>query len=391
MTERIKLISPMNVEYSAIRDEERAGKEYFEPESELDIKLELQRVQRAKARVADSSGFYVYHVLAVFFFYVLTCAEVYHYLDGVHRLDSVYFVMITFTTIGYGDIVPQHPFSKLFTCIFVFINLMIVGQLLDYVITVALERRQQASQDQMERLLDEDSEGDESRESGAQLTKAREDLNPKLNEVPLLERWLGKEYCALCEAFSVAIIKVLATILVGTIAIAFVFDGHPVVDAFYWSCMTVSTVGFGDIVPSNEYARAFACIYSVAGCLMFGSAVSGFLNAVNEFRLLAKNEDQLNNSMLDYETFLNADTDGSGGVSRAEFVLYRLTQMGIIPEALRKRAEMQFDRMDTDGSGELTMEDIIMHQNRHKSPEYQRRLIDHYHQEKVKRALSKSR
>lgn len=46
---------------------------------------------------------------------LLVGAAVFHWLEGWSWLDSVYFVVITLTTIGYGDLSPTTPVTKLFT------------------------------------------------------------------------------------------------------------------------------------------------------------------------------------------------------------------------------------------------------------------------------------
>jgi hypothetical protein len=42
-------------------------------------------------------------------------AAVYHFLEGWDWLDSFYFVVVTLTTIGYGDLVPTTAIGKLVT------------------------------------------------------------------------------------------------------------------------------------------------------------------------------------------------------------------------------------------------------------------------------------
>ena len=54
-------------------------------------------------------------------FFVLITAALYHWLEGWSWLDSIYFVVVTFTTIGYGDLAPTLPITKLIT-IFVGLN-----------------------------------------------------------------------------------------------------------------------------------------------------------------------------------------------------------------------------------------------------------------------------
>lgn len=53
--------------------------------------------------------------------FITVSAAVFHWLEGWGWLDSIYFVVITFTTIGYGDFSPTTPLTKLIT-IFVGLN-----------------------------------------------------------------------------------------------------------------------------------------------------------------------------------------------------------------------------------------------------------------------------
>jgi voltage-gated potassium channel len=46
---------------------------------------------------------------------ILIGAALYHWLEGWSWLDSIYFVVVTLTTIGYGDFSPTTPLTKLIT------------------------------------------------------------------------------------------------------------------------------------------------------------------------------------------------------------------------------------------------------------------------------------
>lgn len=60
-------------------------------------------------------------------------STVYHYVEGWSWLDSIYFSIITLTTIGYGDFSPQTNEGKLFTIFYIIIG---IGIILSFVNTI---------------------------------------------------------------------------------------------------------------------------------------------------------------------------------------------------------------------------------------------------------------
>lgn len=71
------------------------------------------------------------------YFYMMTIivggAAMYHWLEGWSWLDAVYFVVITLTTIGYGDLVPTQPVTKILTIFFSLNGLIVIGFVFDIV------------------------------------------------------------------------------------------------------------------------------------------------------------------------------------------------------------------------------------------------------------------
>lgn len=51
---------------------------------------------------------------------------IYHYLEGWTWIDSIYFSVITLTTVGYGDFSPQTNGGKLFTIFYIIIGIGII-------------------------------------------------------------------------------------------------------------------------------------------------------------------------------------------------------------------------------------------------------------------------
>jgi len=49
----------------------------------------------------------------------------YHEFEGWNYLDTIYFMSMTITTVGFGDIVPQTDLGKIFTVLVVWIGISI--------------------------------------------------------------------------------------------------------------------------------------------------------------------------------------------------------------------------------------------------------------------------
>ena len=65
------------------------------------------------------------HVQVPAIFYLVGCS-VYNYLEGWSPLDTVYFLTVTSTTVGYGDLSPASSLGKLFTCIYALIGITVI-------------------------------------------------------------------------------------------------------------------------------------------------------------------------------------------------------------------------------------------------------------------------
>jgi len=61
--------------------------------------------------------------ILVFIFVIFLGSFLYQQIEGWSFLDSVYFTVVTATTIGYGDLVPRTNLGKIFTIFFSFFGI----------------------------------------------------------------------------------------------------------------------------------------------------------------------------------------------------------------------------------------------------------------------------
>lgn len=76
------------------------------------------------------------------------------------------------------------------------------------------------------------------------------------------------------------LILVFLSILLGSVFYHFV-EGLGYTDSFYFSAMTLTTVGYGDIVPLSSFGKLFTVFYSLVGI----GILFGFFNTISKIRL----------------------------------------------------------------------------------------------------------
>jgi hypothetical protein len=103
------------------------------------------KVFHYKLRTLDPA---VRTALLVFVTVISTGTLTYHFLEGWSFFDSLYFSVITLTTIGYGDLHPTQPLAKLFT---MFYALGGVGLLL-YLFSTLTKHLFESEKHEIERL-----------------------------------------------------------------------------------------------------------------------------------------------------------------------------------------------------------------------------------------------
>ncbi|KAH9770775.1 hypothetical protein KPL71_012479 [Citrus sinensis] len=195
-------------------------------------------------------------------------------------VDALYFIVVTLCTIGYGDIVPDTTFTKLFTCVFILIGFGFVDILLNGLVTYICDRQEAVFLSTM----DENS--------------------------------------------------------------------------FYLSVTSVTTVGYGDYAFTTLTGRCFAIIWLLVSTL----AVARAFLYLTELRIEKRNR-RIAKWVLQKKMTLGdlvaADLDNDGSISKSEFVINKLKEMGKIAEKDILQICNQFDLIDDSKCGKITVADLM--------------------------------
>jgi len=100
------------------------------------------------------------------------------------------------------------------------------------------------------------------------------------------------------------------------------------VDAFYLSCISLATVGYGDINPGNNpSSQLFTSVWLLMGTVVIAKAIGGALTYVLDTSRRDIMMNSVNVQALDAKKLLLMDEDGDGVITRIEFLTRMLVKM----------------------------------------------------------------
>ncbi|KAK3404917.1 hypothetical protein EUGRSUZ_K01218 [Eucalyptus grandis] len=230
--------------------------------------------------------------------------------ETVRVIDAAYFTVVTLCTIGFG----------------------LLGILLNGLVTYICDRQEAI----MLSTVDENSFNAMVRTYMVDKEKGRMRTRIKV-----------------CLALGVVFIS----IALGTVTVRFL-EELSWVDSFYLSVISVTTVGYGDCGFTTVAGRCFAIVWLLLSTL----AVAKAFLYLTELRVDKRNR-LIANWVLQQKMTLGdlaaADLDNDGYVSKSEFIVYKLRQMGKIVERDIALIGNQFNVLDTRKCGKITLSDLM--------------------------------
>jgi potassium channel subfamily K len=274
-------------------------------------------------------------------------------VEGYQPATAFYVMAQIVTTVGYGDFTPTSWYSQLFMSFYCVLCMLVVAGMISSIAEQAVKRMQNrlnaklAGEDKSQR-------GGEAEEASAfaKFSKKYGDLC-----VATFLCWfmvgLGTWYFGYLEGCTCSYgVSRIAGCQDHTQAACRATGGSDFtyVEAFYMSCITLTTVGFGDYSPMSRHGRIFATIW-----MMMGIATTG--NFIRAFSVVCMSG-QMENGIDVEEAFHRIDTNGDGHLDRFEFVSFCLMEHGMLTKDQLDSINKQYAALDINGDEKVTLEMI---------------------------------
>ncbi|KAL3833602.1 hypothetical protein ACJIZ3_008338 [Penstemon smallii] len=249
-------------------------------------------------------------------------------------VDALYFCIVTMCTIGYGDITPDTTATKLFSITFVLVGFGFIDILLTGMVSYMLDLQE----NYLLRTIKNRGAHD-AHDPGSYIVDVK------------------KGRMRIRMKVGLALGVVVLCIGVGVTVMHFV-EELSWLDSFYLSVMSVTTVGYGDRAFNSLEGRIFASIWLLVSTLAVARAFLYLAEARVDKRHRRMAKWVLGQDMT-VAQFLAADIDNNGFVTKSEFVIYKLKEMGKISEKDILLICKQFERLDAGNCGKITLTDLV--------------------------------
>lgn len=275
-------------------------------------------------------------VLVVLIAYVVIGIIGFHELEEWTYLDSAYFLVVTFTTVGYGDLSPVTSGGRAFAAMWILLGISAIGFTVSFLVQFAIAQGQTNAKEVIEEPESTGKKGEAERFEKAKVRRA------------------GFKRAAYIRIVKCAI-RLVVLFCVGTAVFTFGFEWKWD-DALWYTVVTCSTVGYGDILPTTDNEKVAAMVIILVGTVTVTQALGEFV----DLYVVIFTEEKIISLVLDSVTYVyKADVAKNGKITEAEYTIFKLQQMQKVDGALIERILWTFRELDRNDSGKIEIGDDI--------------------------------
>ena len=257
----------------------------------------------------------------------------YDELEGWPLLDSTYFLTVTITTVGYGDICPETPGGKMFTVVYALVGIIFVFAALSPLVDMLMIVKDFL----LKPCAPEEDDG---------ATTNLEVLRANGN-------WGFKYGVALAGPGIIFVLGLL---------IGFFVMNLDLIDGIYWSMITMTTIGYGDISGSTWYEKAVLCLYLPTAVAALADALA-VTQSIGTAKMLIETDFAKQADSLLLGEAGGPEPNPDETLTEAEFLISVLVDNGIVDDMTVHAIRLQFahiTRHDTSKSDNKVLNDKIV-------------------------------
>lgn len=252
--------------------------------------------------------------------------------------DSMYFSIITLTTVGYGDLCPSTPAGRIFVSFYAIFGIAAIGIYIGILGSNIVNS------------------------NIISLEKTKKDADKAvLNNTDVSKASIIKyEYSSgVSQQTLERCVLILAFLLGG----AFYVSNKEVsswIQQIYYFVITSSTVGYGDFHLSQQQTqneRLFSMLYIFVSVMVMGEflgAISGYVLEKRQAKFYAS----LKNRQINFEDLKRMDTNVDGKVTELEYMVFMLKSMDKVDDSFLQLLKTKFKNMDVIGDGVFSVSDL---------------------------------
>lgn len=283
---------------------------------------------------------FIYLIVRAFMVAAYICIGLWFYItqESWSATESIYFSVVTMSTVGYGDLSPSEGGPRWFTAFFILFGIALVFGVLGDAFEVFMAV--------FEYLV------------------VRKLLCVKIVDDPDHDaRMPAWKYYLRELAFYLVFGFVLCQLFCAWI-FTYMQDDLDFATALWHCWVTATTVGYGDVSLYTDAALRWATFHIIISVSWLAGMISK-VSTVSEKRAYVTQRAELIRKQLDENLIMNLDRRKDGQVTKSEFVVGMLIQMGasIVGENITWEKEVQplierFEALDADGNGYLDRSDL---------------------------------
>lgn len=282
----------------------------------------------------------LYCIAAVFVYLFIGTLTYSLWIPEWNVVDALYFSVATLTTVGYGDLGPMDDGQRAFTIFFVVLGAtLLIGILFGYLFDNLYDSFQNISKESKSRVsnyfIDRlDNGGPEGLV-----------LDDEVRFWPELCTSAGK-------GTPLVVALVVPPLIMGY------YENWNVLSSFYFTVVTSTTIGYGDIAPQNTWMRLIAAFY-LPVCIFVMAKFIARLTVVYLRHKARSGEYEYYHRQISENDIELMDIEGDSNVGYDEFMVFMLVAMGkVTPEDIQSLEEL-YQRIDADNDGAIKLEDLF--------------------------------